>query len=853
MDTSGSSMTFGSLLNKQIQVIEAIEQVLPKYKKLALVKRTTITIQRRMGELQQLLPQLRNYHAELMYTAEESDKDNNYSVEDKYSRCIQIYDETIETLEDALVSIASTSTVPAEAAPGSNSIPIKVQLCVVPLPELKMPTFSGDVTKWKEFRDRFTAVVISDTRLRDVDRMKYLRTSLSGSACRTIAHLKISDDNFKDAWTTVCDKFQNLRELIQSRFDIFHAVTNILANSLIKLYSLQEVIKSTPRSLRGFGRQVAGWSDLYVDCILRKFDSESRMLLADRITNDKEPITLTQIKDFIEHRIQVVQSGKSKPVKTIESGRIAKNSNKSEFKAMHNVVSSSNKCIMCQNPHPLYRCFKFQALSVDDRRKLVNEKRCCWLCLSGGHTVRNCTSSYKCRKCSRRHHLLLHEETKPIRHEVSKSNSVSLTTDEKVVSHVTTSVTHSGFAVLLATAWVKIYHPDGRSTTVRTLLDQGSEATLLSERAVQLLRLPRHNCSTRISGVGGINCISRYATRVGVGHRLSDKPIQFTNAVILPSLTQVQPGQTTRINEWRHLKGLPLADPDIAGVQSIDIILGSDLYSSFLRNGVRRGRRDMPIAQNTILGWIVSGRYKTDSETSTLTVHATRLDRINDDLQRFWQVEELPNERFLTPHEQECEEHFCRTVTRTENGRYVVRLPFRSNFNGDIENSRCQTLQCLNAMERRLERDVSRATSYREFMNEYESLGHMTRVEPSNVKDGNNNFYIPHHAVFRTIDEISKIRVVFNASKRTAQGISLNDVLHIGPRLQVDLPAIILKWRFHKFVLTADITKMYRQILVNSQDVDYQQIFWRNSPSEVISVYRLLTVTYGALFSTSYT
>lgn len=48
------------------------------------------------------------------------------------------------------------------------------------------------------------------------------------------------------------------------------------------------------------------------------------------------------------------------------------------------------------------------------------------------------------------------------------------------------------------------------------------------------------------------------------------------------------------------------------------------------------------------------------------------------------------------------------------------------------------------------------------------------------------------------------------------------------------------------YLLTADITKMYRQIRVDLCDIDFQCILWRTTPSEKeVKKYRLLTVTYG--------
>ncbi|GFS47057.1 DUF1758 domain-containing protein [Trichonephila clavipes] len=38
---------------------------------------------------------------------------------------------------------------------------------------------------------------------------------------------------------------------------------------------------------------------------------------------------------------------------------------------------------------------------------------------------------------------------------------------------------------------------------------------------------------------------------------------------------------------------------------------------------------------------------------------------------------------------------------------------------------------------------------------------------------------------------------------------------------------------------------MFRQIKVHEEDVDWQRILWRDSPTEPIREYRLTTVTYG--------
>lgn len=70
-------------------------------------------------------------------------------------------------------------------------------------------------------------------------------------------------------------------------------------------------------------------------------------------------------------------------------------------------------------------------------------------------------------------------------------------------------------------------------------------------------------------------------------------------------------------------------------------------------------------------------------------------------------------------------------------------------------------------------------------------------------------YVIPHHAVFKIVNNSAKIRVVFDGSCKTSLG-SLNDHLLSGPKLQLDISDIILNFRRHRYALTTDIVKMYR-------------------------------------------
>jgi len=64
----------------------------------------------------------------------------------------------------------------------------------------------------------------------------------------------------------------------------------------------------------------------------------------------------------------------------------------------------------------------------------------------------------------------------------------------------------------------------------------------------------------------------------------------------------------------------------------------------------------------------------------------------------------------------------------------------------------------------------------------------------------------------------------------------------------------LLKFRLYRYALTADVTKMYRQVHLDTIDSKYQYILWRASPEDTLRTHQLNTVTYGvaaAPFSTT--
>lgn len=168
-------------------------------------------------------------------------------------------------------------------------------------------------------------------------------------------------------------------------------------------------------------------------------------------------------------------------------------------------------------------------------------------------------------------------------------------------------------------------------------------------------------------------------------------------------------------------------------------------------------------------------------------------------------------------------------------------LPFRTPVSIDktFSGSRDIAVKRFESLERKLSINPKFRSLYTELMSEYSALGHMSvAAEPG-------QYYIPHHAVYRLDDGDTKIRVVFEASAGRHRGPSLNSCLFPGAKLQQDIVDILTRFRIHPYAFTADICKMYRQILVLPEYRKFHHILWRASPHNALVDYQLNTVTYG--------
>jgi hypothetical protein len=160
-----------------------------------------------------------------------------------------------------------------------------------------------------------------------------------------------------------------------------------------------------------------------------------------------------------------------------------------------------------------------------------------------------------------------------------------------------------------------------------------------------------------------------YAASLEIKSRVSNWETKITGMI---------PATFVDSSDWGILEGLMLADENFNKPKSIDILLGADVFFEVLCHDKKTRPGNYPVLQDTDLGWIVSGKIPSavPEEVPRQSFFIRNSHSLDQQLQRFWEIEELPNNTW-TAEEILFEEHFKKHTARDDTGRYIVRLPRR--------------------------------------------------------------------------------------------------------------------------------------------------------------------------------
>lgn len=740
------------------------------------------------------------------------------------------------------------------------------------LPKLNIKSFSGRYEDWPSFKDTYLHGVHDRNDIPDVNKFLFLKSVLTDEAASLIKHMLVTSENYQSAWDKLSSRYDRPRHIITAYIKLFidqPVISNPTASNMRKLADTSDEVI---RALTALGRDASTRDPWLIHLLMSKLDSETKQLWATDSSEQQSP-TITDFLEFLNKR--------SDSLETVSSALNINSDNSRKLKSLYSSSTppsnstgqkkSSPNCPFCNTPgHPLFRCYKYKAVNLKERAKFVEDKKLCANCLHEGHSTAKCPSDRGCTKCTRRHHSSLHFEPEDF-NKYRESNGNKINTPD---NHSTNGICENNSSMssyfagassskqaasftarstallnLLPTAIVNVPDLYGSMHACRVLLDSGSQCTLVTESFVDRLHLKRRNARIALCGISDSKAgFTKGVVTISLHSRFDKNKFINVHALILKDLTSNIPQTNMNVSECSHIKELELADPQYNQSQGIDMLIGSDYFFEILQNGKLNGGPNSPTAQSTLFGWVVAG--PSDALYHDKANHRRMVNFAEVDLDRllkgFWEVEEPPKPKsILSKEEVFCETHFKTHHRLDENSRFMVKLPFHSKTS-TLGNSLQTAIARLKSIERKFCKNPDLKESYTSFLTEYESLGHMQCISADDVSTADHlSYYLPHHAVIKMSSSTTKCRVVFDGSARSSTGVSLNDILAVGPTIQPTLFSTLIRFRRHKIAFTADIEKMYRQVNVDTADQDFQRIVWRNLPTEPIRHYRLRTITYG--------
>ena len=305
---------------------------------------------------------------------------------------------------------------------------------VVKLPTIKLPKFKGDVTKFKEFWDQFSAT-IDESDLPIVTKFTYLKSLLEDEAKTTIDGLTLTQEHYKVACKILKERFGRIELIVFSHIQSLLNLKpdNKLRDHLSQLKNMMDQVNIHVRSLEALGIDGSTYGVTLTPVILSRLPSDVRMEWA-REGRGKES-DLEWLLDFLRKEIERRERADTFTVNySDESNASSRESRRSSYRntrpgtatALHSQEQrGDNECAFChKSNHRTDSCWSGKKLTVEERKDAFMKSSLCFKCALPGHSAKSCRS--KCSKCGYGHHqwICTSKNLKPMLEVMSTSQKI---------------------------------------------------------------------------------------------------------------------------------------------------------------------------------------------------------------------------------------------------------------------------------------------------------------------------------------------------------------------------------------------------------------------------------------------
>lgn len=305
--------------------------------------------------------------------------------------------------------------------------------------------FSGDYAQWSEWKGMFESLVHKNPTLDDAQKFHYLKKALDGAAARVISGWNAVGENYSAAYDALKEIYENKYRLIMAHLDELVSMPKLVLETHDGLRAMNDTTKRVLRQLQVLEVPTDSWDPIIIHFILTRLPP--RTLTQWETTNDLQDMpTLEVVTKFLDRRARgIVNLAAAQANNMLNQNETVTGAKPKVTRTQVNKQGAREErgisCHNCKQPHPMYRCAKFIALPLEQRRARVRELQLCANCFMPNHRAGSPRCKFDaCKRCRKgeHHNVLLCSVQLPqqvtvalARHENSDANEDQQMSDEQ--------------------------------------------------------------------------------------------------------------------------------------------------------------------------------------------------------------------------------------------------------------------------------------------------------------------------------------------------------------------------------------------------------------------------------------
>lgn len=348
-----------------------------------------VTLKLRVNRVTELYHAYEEFNDELLVLdSSDQHKEEFANTQDRFYALVG----KVETILRSSASNANPSTSSADANTTSNTIQSHGSGSAantkrrIKLSEASLPKFDGRLENWLSFKNSFIDMIDSQSDLSDIDKLRYLKSTLVGETVNKLKLLSIEGSNYQKAWELLKRSYEVKRISISRHIALLLNMPVVEKETTDSLSKLADDAQQHVASLAALNVTVG--SEILVGILESKLPRITAEKWEETLERDKFP----KIDDLYEFLYKTAAriSKRSREASKRDDDRYSVAVKKQWVANKSFVVNLTNNCTACKNKqHPLFKCHAFKQLTIPKRIEFVRNAKLCYNCLRS-HRGKTC-------------------------------------------------------------------------------------------------------------------------------------------------------------------------------------------------------------------------------------------------------------------------------------------------------------------------------------------------------------------------------------------------------------------------------------------------------------------------------